>query len=90
MASVATNLKAASKVLVGALGFILGVLNENFDLVPDQYKPYVTTAIGIATALGIFHAPYAPIVSKRRSAGQPEGNTVVPGLHPHPGQHEKP
>lgn len=67
MASVITNLKAASKVVVVALGFIAAWGNDHMDLVPVQYRGYVTGIIAVATLLGAYHAPYAPIVSARKA-----------------------
>lgn len=68
MASVVSKFKATSKVFVGALGFIVAALNDHIDLVPVQWRGYVTAAIGLATLVGIYHAPYAPTAGTRRAA----------------------
>jgi hypothetical protein len=72
------KLLAIGKVIVGALGLILGTLNEHLDLIPDPYKGYVTALIGLLMLVGIYHAPYAPIPPKSGPTGQ------LGGKHAHP------
>ena len=99
MATVATNLKSASKVIVAAVGIVLAALSDHLDLIPDPYRHWVTVAIGVATLLGIYQAPHGPLPSllgNRGSASKPEGRkrlsrkpaqpAVVdhPAPHPHP------
>lgn len=90
MASAVSNVKAVGKVLVAALGLILAAVNDHIDLVPVQYRGYVTALIGLLTLLGIYHAPYAPLGRAGGSAGQLEGTTppAKTALHPKPKQHK--
>lgn len=85
MASVLSNLKAASKVAVALLGFVLAAVNDHIDLVPVQYRGYVTGLIALLTLVGVYHAPYAPIAGVRRSARRSGRRKAAskPGVHPH-------
>jgi hypothetical protein len=67
MASVLSKFMAVSKVVVALLGFILAAVNDHIDVVPVQYRGYVTGAIAVLTLVGVYHAPYAPLGAKRRS-----------------------
>lgn len=86
MASVVSNLKAVSKVLVAALGFIVGYLNQNLDIVPEQYRGLVTGIIAVLTLAGVYQAPHGQVSLKRRSAGRSGTRKPAvskPGAHPH-------
>lgn len=80
MASVVSNIKAISKPIVAALGFILAAVNDHIDVVPVQYRGYVTTAIAILTLVGVYHAPYSPLGAERRSALKSAGKKRHPSV----------
>src|ERR1041385_591436 len=87
--SIFDKLKAVSKVVVALLGFVLAAVNDHIDLVPVQYRGYVTGAIALLTLVGVYHAPYAPLGGERRSAKRSGRRTArsstVGGAHPHVG-----
>lgn len=77
MSTTISKIKAASKVVVALIGFVLGYLNEHLDVVPASWRGYVTAAIALATLLGIYQAPHGALPgllgfrpSARRSAAR--------------------
>jgi hypothetical protein len=70
---------AVAKVLVAAAGFVLAALNDHIDVVPVQYRGFVTGLIALLTLVGVYHAPYAPLGRSRRATGK------LGGKHPHSG-----
>lgn len=79
--TVLSEIKAVSKVIVAAIGLAATALVKCTDLVPVQYQGYATAFIALATIIGAYHAPYAPLGAARRSAAKLEGGT---GAHSAP------
>lgn len=77
VSTVVSKLRAASKVIVAAVGLLATALVKYTDVIPVQYQGYATGFIALATLIGAYHAPYAPLGRKSRSAGQ------LGGKHPH-------
>lgn len=63
MPKLATTLKSASKLVVFLVGATLAYLNDHMDIVPVAWRGYVTFAIMLATALGIYQAPHGALPS---------------------------
>jgi hypothetical protein len=61
VSSIITNIKAVAKPIVAFLGLALTFLNENYELVPDQWKQYVTALIALGTLAGIYRAPHGQL-----------------------------
>lgn len=78
VSTVVSKLRAASKVIVAAVGLGASALVKYTDIVPVQYQGYATAFIAFATLIGAYHAPYAPLGAKRRARGN------LGGKHPHP------
>lgn len=76
--AILSKLKAVSKVIVAGVGLAATVLVKYTDLIPVQYQGYVTGFIALATLIGAYHAPYAPLGAKRRAARKPAGKTTPP------------
>lgn len=73
-----SKFKAVSKVIVAAVGLVASALVKYTDLVPAQYQGYATGFIALATLIGAYHAPYAPLGAKRGAAGKPARKTAPP------------
>lgn len=69
------KIKAASKVVVAAVGFLAGALVQYGDIVPVGYRGYATAFIALATLVGAYHAPYAPLGRNRGADGVTGGST---------------
>jgi hypothetical protein len=78
VSAVVSKLKAVSKVIVAAVGLVASALVKYTDLVPAQYQGYATAFIALATLIGAYHAPYAPLGAKRRAQRKQARKTVPP------------
>lgn len=72
--TILSKIKAVSKVIVAAIGLAATVLVKYTDLIPTQYQGYAVAFVAVATLIGAYHAPYAPL-------GKPGGRT---GAHEAP------
>lgn len=78
VSTIFSTLKAVSKVIVVAVGMVAGALVNYTNLIPTQFQGYATAFIALATLIGAYHAPYAPLGAKARAQAQQGGNATPP------------
>lgn len=48
------------KAATGVAGVLVGVLVAVSGVLPEAYRPYAAVVVALATAVGVYHAPYVP------------------------------
>jgi hypothetical protein len=64
------NLSRYYKAVVAVVGAIIAIVNEVLPIVPEPYHGYVTSAIAVLTALGVFQVPNKAkaVVARKKAA----------------------